>query len=63
MIFAKSSSKKKKSKLTKAKQKVLDDYNAWRKQNKLPAVTSLNAEKISSSFFMSYPTNIFNCKI
>jgi hypothetical protein len=50
MIFMNSSSKKKKTKLTKAKQKVLDDYNVWRKQNKLPAVSSLNAEKISSSF-------------
>lgn len=45
-----SSSKKKKTKLTKAKQKVLDEYNAWRKQNKLPAVTSLTAEKISKTF-------------
>lgn len=50
MIFANSSPKKKKTKLTKAKQKVLGEYNEWRKQNKLPEVTSLNAKRFSGSF-------------
>jgi len=50
MIFANSSPKKKKAKLTKAKQKVLGEYNEWRKQNKLPEVTSLNAKRFSGSF-------------
>lgn len=50
MIFANSSPKKKKTKLTKAKQKILGEYNEWRKQNKLPEVTSLNAKRFSGSF-------------
>lgn len=50
MIFTNSSSKKKKTKLTKAKQKILGDYNEWRKQNKLPEVTSLDAKRFSGSF-------------
>ena len=49
MIFT-NSSPKKKAKLTKAKQKVLGEYNEWRKQNKLPEVTSLNAKRFSGPF-------------
>ena len=50
IIFTNSSSKKKKTKLTKAEQKVLGEYNEWRKQNKLPEVTSLNAKRFSGPF-------------
>lgn len=50
MIFANSSPKKKKTKLTKAKQKILGEYNEWRKQNKLPEVASLEAKRFSGSF-------------
>ena len=50
MIFANSSPKKKKTKLTKAKQKILGEYNEWRKQNKLPEVSSLEAKRFSGSF-------------
>ena len=50
MIFTNSSPKKKKTKLTKEKQKVLGEYNEWRKQNKLPEVTSLNAKRFSGPF-------------
>ena len=50
MIFVHFSSKKKNLKLTKTKQKVLSEYNEWRKQNKLPEVTSLDAKRFSNSF-------------
>jgi len=50
MIHLNSTSKKKKAKLSKQKQKMLDEYNNWRKQNKLPPVNSLSAQKFSTEF-------------
>jgi hypothetical protein len=50
IIFTQQKSSKKKSKPTKAAKKTLEEYNAWRRANKMSTVTSLKAEKYSREF-------------